>query len=329
MATELEQRAAAGDPDAQYRHGMAILSGETAGAEGPRAIALIDSAADQGHPDALATCALFEAMGAARARNWEKALDRLQQAAEAGSQSAQGQLEILGGRQADEDDWGAIRASLSVESLLRAPPRQMLSDAPRIVSFDKFATEAECRWIIARARDRLQPAKVFSTATGDQTYNKVRDNSAIEFQLPQMDLVLELMRARISSATRLPVEIFEPTQILHYSVGEQFRPHHDFLDPEIPRFAEYIRHFGQRIGTFLIYLNEGYSGGETVFPRIGLSYRGRMGDALFFTNVDRSGQADRMTMHAGTPPTAGEKWALSQWIRDRAPAPFAGSATAP
>jgi len=328
-AAELEGRAAAGDPDAQFRHGLALLSGETAGTEGPRAIASIESAADQGHPEALAKCALFEAMGAGRTQNWEKALDRLQQAAEAGSQSARGQILALARQGSDENDWAGMRARISVETLLEAPPRRMLSDAPRIVSFDGFATEAECSWIIERTRDRLQRAKVFSTATGDQTYDKVRDNKAIEFQLPQMDLVLEVVRARISTATRLPVQIFEPTQVLHYSVGEQFRPHHDFLDPEVPQFADYIRQFGQRIGTLLIYLNEGFSGGETAFPRLGLNYRGRTGDALFFTNVDRSGRPDRMTMHAGTPPTAGEKWVLSQWIRDRAPAPFAAGAIAP
>lgn len=319
LAAELERRAAAGEPDAQLRHGLALLSGDRASVEGPRAIALIDSAADQGHSEALAMCALFEAMGAARPQNWEKALDRLQQAAEAGSARAQGQLRALAQKGSDDRDWTGMRAQLSAEKLLAVPPRRMLSDSPRIVSFDGFASEAECKWVIARARDRMKPAKVFSTATGDQTYDKVRDNSAIEFQLPEMDLVLEMIRGRISAATRLPVPIFEPTQILRYEVGQQFRPHHDFLDPDVAEFADYIRKFGQRIATFLVYLNDGYSGGETVFPRLGLSFRGRTGDALFFTNVDRTGQPDQMTMHAGTPPTAGEKWLLSQWIRGAPP----------
>jgi hypothetical protein len=134
-----------------------------------------------------------------------------------------------------------------------------------------------------------------------------------------MDVVVEILRARISAATRLPVPIFEPTQVLHYAVGERFKPHHDFLDINVPGFADHIRRFGQRIATVLVYLNGDYQGGETVFPKIGLSYRGRTGDALFFTNVDRSGHGDPLTMHAGTPPTSGEKWVFSQWIRDRLP----------
>jgi hypothetical protein len=64
-------------------------------------------------------------------------------------------------------------------------------------------------------------------------------------------------------------------------------------------------------------LNEGYAGGETDFPRIGYRFKGRTGDALVFGNVEPSGKPDPRTMHAGLPPTSGEKWLLSQWVRDR------------
>lgn len=334
-AADLERRAAAGDPEAQFAYALAILGGEDAPAEGLRAIELIDRAAEQGHADSAAMSALFEAMGAARPQSWPRAFDQLQRAAELGSISAQGQLLTLADAALAQSTsgepshaWPEIRAGVSAERLLQAPARQLLSDSPRIAAFPGFATEAECRWAIERSRDRLQPAAVFHTRSGGQTLNAVRDNSAIEFQLPQMDVVLEVLRARISRITRLPVQIFEPTQVLRYAVGEQFRPHHDFLDPGAPGFAEQLRLYGQRIATVLVYLNDDYTGGETIFPKIGLRYRGGTGDALFFTNVDRSGDPDPLTMHAGTPPSTGEKWVISQWIRDRAPAPVAGASAA-
>lgn len=323
---DLERRAEGGDPDAQYLVGLRLLEGAGAMADGPRAIALIQSACDNGHAEAAATCALFEAMGAGRPQSWPRALDLLVQSAERGSASAQGQLAALAG---DSDrNWSALRGRIAIERLLQAPARQILSDSPRIISYPGIASAAECEWVRSKASDRLQRAKVFHTASGDQTTDPVRDNSGTEFQLPQMDVVLEVLRARISAATRLPVPIFEPIQVLHYAVGEQFRPHHDFLDPQSPGFAEQLRLYGQRIATVLIYLNDGYEGGETVFPRLGISYRGGTGDGLFWTNVDRKGHADPMTMHAGTPPTSGEKWVISQWIRDRAPlSPYAAGAT--
>lgn len=329
---DLERRAGDGDPDAQFALGLALLEGAGAMADGPRAIALIESAVRSGHSEAMATCALFEAMGAGRPQSWPLALDLLAQAAERGSASAQGQLLALAGGDSPAagaaGDWGAVRDRIALDRLLGAPARQILSDSPRIISFTAIASPAECDWVMAKASDRLQRAKVFHTATGGQATNPVRDNSGTEFQLPQMDVVLEVLRARISAATRLPVPIFEPTQVLHYAVGEQFRPHHDFLDPDAPGFAEQLRLYGQRIATVLIYLNDGYEGGETVFPKLGISYRGGAGDGLFWTNVDREGRADPLTMHAGTPPTSGEKWVVSQWIRDRAPlSPYAGGAS--
>jgi hypothetical protein len=44
-----------------------------------------------------------------------------------------------------------------------------------------------------------------------------------------------------------------------------------------------------------------------------------------FTNVLPDGSPDRRMSHAGLPPTAGEKWLFSQWVRDRnAPGTLAG-----
>ena len=70
--------------------------------------------------------------------------------------------------------------------------------------------------------------------------------------------------------------------------------------------------------TFLLSLNDDYEGGETQFPisRQTLS-RASKGNALFFWNVEPDGSPDKRVLHAGLPPTRGEKWMLSQWIRGR------------
>jgi hypothetical protein len=92
-------------------------------------------------------------------------------------------------------------------------------------------------------------------------------------------------------------------------------PHYDFLDPELNR--QEIDRFGQRAATFLIYLNDDYEGGETSFPQLRIKHRGKTGDALVFGNLGRDGSPDPRTQHAGLPPTRGEKWLFSQWVRNR------------
>ncbi len=107
--------------------------------------------------------------------------------------------------------------------------------------------------------------------------------------------------------------------VLHYSPGQQFEPHYDFLDLDIPGYASDVAENGQRVATFLLYLNDDYQGGETDFPKLGFRHKGRKGDALLFWSVASSGDPDTRTLHAGRPPASGEKWVFSQWLRQRAP----------
>ncbi len=108
----------------------------------------------------------------------------------------------------------------------------------------------------------------------------------------------------------------ETPKVLHYAPGETFAEHFDYLNPAEPAYATQLAVRGQRTETFLIYLNDGFSGGETYFRRIGLSHIGAKGDALLFANLDAAGVPDPDTIHTGLPPTSGEKWLFSQWIRE-------------
>jgi len=173
--------------------------------------------------------------------------------------------------------------------------------------------------MVSLGRNQLAPATVFDKTTGGHLRHSARDNSFLVLRIGEMNVLTEVVRQRIAAATKLPAPLFEPSQILHYAVGQRFKPHHDFLDPANPAYHESLATFGQRIATFLIYLNDDYQGGETSFPQIGLNFRAERGDALFFANVTKDGAPDPNTLHAGLPTTSGEKWVFSQWIRDRFP----------
>ena len=291
-----------------------------------QASALLEQASAAGHAEASERLALLDALGSARPPDWDRALDFLVLAARQGSRSASEQIQLLANNAIDpviEDgtslDWDAIRRSIPLDQRQQPGAKESLSESPRIRTIRGFATPAECRWLIGLASPRLGPATVFDQETGAQTLDPARDNSFLLLRLGEMNLLTEVIRQRISAATNLPVPLFEPSQVLHYAIGQRFRPHHDFLDPANPAYHDSLGRFGQRIATFLIYLNDRYSGGETRFPKIDLTFRARQGDALFFANVLRDGAPDVQTLHAGLPPTAGEKWVFSQWIRDRFP----------
>jgi hypothetical protein len=304
-----------------------LLSDRPSRDEVMRAGQLYQQASAQGHAEASERLALFEAFGMMRQQSWDRALDSLELAARQGSRSAREQLLLLADSghdptipgDAEDQFWTVVRAGIKIAARATAGERLPLSDSPHIRIFKRFATAAECRWLISTGRPRLVRATVFDKATGGQTQHPTRDNSFLVLGIAGMNVLTEVIRHRISSATALPVPLFEPSQLLHYSVGQRFKPHYDFLDSANPAYRDELARFGQRIATFLIYLNEGYEGGETSFPEAGLVYRADQGDALFLANVTRDGRPDPMTLHAGLPPTSGEKWVFSQWIRDQLP----------
>jgi len=312
--------------EGDYAEAMRLLADPGQG-EVQSAVQLLENAFSRGFAPAGERLAAFHAMaanGPGGPRYWGQAFDDLLAAAELGSVSAGMQLLLLANRaeevippSVEPDFWRIVRSGIDIDRLLGAPERKTVCEAPRIRLIEGFASAAECRWVIESTRSFMTPATVFDPATGALIENPARSNSAVSLMLGQMDVVSEILRTRIALATRVPVRAFEPAQILRYEVGQEFLPHVDFLDPDSAAYDEELARQGQRIATFLIYLNADYEGGETVFPDIGLRYRGRTGDALFWANLDRQQRPDPLTRHAGLPPVSGEKWVFSQWIGER------------
>ena len=311
----LGQAARAGHVPSMTLLGHQLLSGNGAPLDTISGIRLIVAAADRGDGWACTTMAVLLAAGISGKSDWRRALDCLRRGAELGFPMAQAQLRLLAGR--DGDEWKSLQRAIDMKTWRQTPKPKDLSRDPRVRVFEGLVSPAVCDWIVAHARDYLRPAEVYDSAQGLGA-SSVRTNSAVELTLHSGEIMVQAVRERLSAAAGVPVKNMEAPQVLHYAVGERFVPHVDFFDKALPSEAIEMASGGQRVATALLYLNdEGLEGGETDFPRLGFKYRGRKGDALVFFNVDAGGQPDRRTLHAGLPPTRGEKWLLSQWFRDR------------
>ena len=312
------------EAEAQFQSGMAMLAGNALSPDWKSAVGLIEAAAAAGYADAIERRALLECIGAVRASNWDIALDSLAIAAELGSQSAARQLILLADDRYEPatlavsppGDWNAMRSRISIAQRLRAPAvaGSVLSASPIVHAVPQFASAAECQWLIASAAPRLDRAGVYNNPTG---VDPGRTNQFAPFNFANSDLIVGMIRQRIANQLGAPAGCLEMAQVLHYSVGQEFVLHCDFLDPQA--LGEEIERNGQRVATVLIYLNESFEGGETSFPRLGINHRGKTGDVLVFGNVDGAGKPDLRSQHAGLPPTSGEKWVFSQWVRNKAP----------
>ena len=274
-------------------------------------------AAEAGDGAAAARLAVLTGMGLGVPPDWRRATELLGRAAELGFEPARDQIALLAGT-SEAEDWLDAARRIDITGWLNAPRPRVLSEGPAIFAIEGFVAPAVCDWMIARAEALAEPALVYDPETGEGRRESVRTNAAARFELERMDVVLALVRERIARAAGLPVPGLEWTQVLHYAVGQTFDWHVDWLDPATPGYAADLAAGGQRIATLLVFLNDDFEGGETAFEAGGLRHRGRKGDALLWANTLPDGSIDPRTRHAGLPPTKGEKWVLSQWLRGRA-----------
>ena len=299
----------AGNPQALTALGARLIVGRDAPRSVVDGMALLAEASQQGDAGAWCCLAVLCAAGVGRPRSWDDAYSALDRATELGDAYAARQMQVL--REC------GIAGVADVEHWLAPSAGRLLRESPRFVALAGFLPTALCAYLIERSAARLVQAQVYDAHRGGLKIDPMRTNKGAAYSLIDTDLVMQLVRARIALAAGVAFDTLEPTEVLHYSAGERYKPHFDFFHPSLPNYADEMRVKGQRIKTCLVYLNGGYEGGETEFPKIGIKFRGQPGEALIFDNVLADGAGDPNTLHAGLPPLSGEKWLLSQWMRDK------------
>jgi prolyl 4-hydroxylase len=244
-------------------------------------------------------------------------------AARMGDAGAARQLKLLAvlHRYDERSDDHSIEAMLpELAGDLSLPVAEPLCEAPRIRRLPGAIPPGVLDALIALATPLVQRSQIVDARTGEVRADPMRSSSHATLGPRHHDHVLEAIEqciARVSGVSALNGEF---VQVLRYRKGEEFRPHVDYFNDGADAAYRSLADGGQRAQTVLIYLNDGYTGGTTRFPKLQLDIQGRRGDILHFHNLDADGAGHRDSLHAGMPVIDGEKWLLSKWIRsDRYP----------
>lgn len=347
--------AKSGFPAAHAKLGLWQLVGFKLPQNGPEGVARIVAAAQGGDPLGLSLAAVIDAGGIGAPRDLPRALGWLSRAAEAGDAQAACQLGLLVGLtgpnaalartvvaraaaagsqparralgsqpfSAGAIDWSAVGAAVDLSAFQAPLAREEVRASPAIAIVPDLLPGWVCDYVMAMAEPALRRGMVVNQA-GGESVEDVRSNRVMNFGLADSDVVLELVNNRIAEAAGMPAENAEGLGVLHYAPGERYAPHVDYI-PDTPANAAHLAARGQRVRTVLVYLNEGFDGGATEFPRLELSFKPPRGSALIFDSVRADGAVDPTTLHMGAAPTRGEKWVISKWFRTKAlrPGPIA------
>lgn len=344
----LGRAAKAGRPSAHARLGLWQLVGFGVAQAPADGVTRILAAANTGDPFGLSLASIVDAGGIGTPRNLQRAIQWLARHAALGEPQAACQLGLLIGiggprsalaraalshaaaagyapavralgqkpRQAVPVDWAAAAAAVDL-AIFEAPiERRPEREDPRIETLPDLLPGWACDYVMTLAEPALRRGMVVDQ-TGGESIQDERSNRVMNFGLADSDVVLELINHRLAEAAGMPAENAEGLGVLHYAPGECYRPHVDYI-PDTPANAAHLAARGQRARTLLVYLNEGFEGGATEFPRLDLALRPPRGSALVFDSVKPDGSVDPMTLHTGAPTTRGEKWVISKWFRTRA-----------
>lgn len=296
-----------------------------------QAVAIVANAADRGDVDALFRLAGWHLTGGPVPRDLRRAREILRRAVAIGHvDAALLEIALTANGSGGAASWHAARTLLTVAArtdpvaaqhaaLLdamtlttdgqpaSAPASASLATQPEISHFPALLTQDECAHLANAASDLLAPAVVIDPRTGRNVPHPIRSSDGAVIGPMRESLIVRAINLRLAAITATDIAQGEALTILRYRPGQQFRPHFDAIGNAR----------NQRTKTVLIYLNEGFAGGETHFPKLGVTIRPKAGDAVSFTNTLADDSTDPRSLHAGLPVVQGVKWLATRWIRKR------------
>lgn len=194
--------------------------------------------------------------------------------------------------------------------------RNTLAEYPHVAVMTSILTPLECDYLMAISAALMQPSKVVDAEKGEAVPAGYRTSDGAVLLPAHIDVVTALIVGKLSRAAAIPQDRGEFISLLRYKPGQEYHPHHDYLQSDAQDYSQ-VKRCGQRASTLLTYLNGGYDGGETAFPDLNLRYKGGAGDGLLFENIDTGGVPIPSSLHAGLPVTSGEKWLATLWCREK------------
>jgi prolyl 4-hydroxylase len=175
-----------------------------------------------------------------------------------------------------------------------------------------FLTHEECDYIMNHSTPQLKPSAIYN---GNEDRNNSNERLSKQCWLDNHNDMANKISEKVAKLTGTEKEHQEMLQVVRYDEGGHFVPHHDACTGTSEFCKRMDSYIGPRYLTVLIYLNDDYKGGSTVFPRINKSVVPEKGKAVLFYNVTKDGTVINDSLHGGSKVENGNKWIANKWVR--------------
>ncbi|MBV9747560.1 MAG: 2OG-Fe(II) oxygenase [Acetobacteraceae bacterium] len=191
-------------------------------------------------------------------------------------------------------------------------------DAQRIVCDEldvfvvrNFLTPEECATFIALIDADRVPSGLLAPSEDPE----FRTSESCNFKPDIPDVIA--LETKYHQVFGIQPEFGEGVQGQRYAPGQQFKPHHDYFHRGTPYWDDMEASGGQRTWTGMAFLNVPGGGGHTIFPEVGIKVTPRAGNLLIWNNMGPDGLPNPKSLHQGSPVTAGLKYVITKWYRER------------
>jgi prolyl 4-hydroxylase len=174
-----------------------------------------------------------------------------------------------------------------------------------------FLGAQECEMLIRLIEQDRKPSRLLSE-NPDRSFR-----TSETCLLDRKHDVVRRVETRLTDLLGINPDHGELLQGQRYAVGQQFKPHHDYLRTTEPYWPRQQTIGGQRTWTAMIFLNVPEQGGETCFPLADVKIPPRRGSLVSWNNLDAAGEPNKLTLHQGMPVIAGVKYIITKWFRER------------
>ncbi|WP_207093037.1 2OG-Fe(II) oxygenase [Novosphingobium sp. PY1] len=196
-------------------------------------------------------------------------------------------------------------------ALLRTGMQRFPSSRLELFVKRDFLDTAQCDALIALIEAEHRPSTV-ANYNGDDVF---RTSSTCDLS-PDVPAVAALSR-KLCDISGIDPAHAEPLQGQRYEVGQEFKAHTDYFEPNNSDFEKYCSVSGQRTWTFMIYLNDVDAGGATRFKVINKLIQPERGKLVAWNNRRPDGSLNPATLHHAMKVRQGRKYVVTQWFRER------------
>ena len=201
----------------------------------------------------------------------------------------------------------------SSAEILRRWPGMRHAPTPRLDLFTApgFLPPDLCAGLMRLIDANRRPSTI-ADANGDN-YFRTSETCDLDPAEPEVARLEELLFALNSISPRHG----EPVKGQRYEVGQEFKAHTDYFEPNGPDYERYCAVAGQRTWTFMVYLNTVEAGGATRFKVINKMFQPEQGRIVIWNNRRPDGTGNAATLHHAMKVRKGLKYVITKWYRER------------